>query len=181
MTTAGNFGVVTDKAAHGYFPSYLAIAAELGPRARVCELGVWHGDSLQLWQALFPFGEVTGVDADPKSVWPPGTRRVDMDATSPGLPGALGGPFDLIIDDACHRGTETLAAFASLWPLVAPGGFYVVEDWFVALSPAEYGYRDQDESMLTAVTSFLRMLDSPVADVDEVRYRYGLAIVHRRA
>ena len=32
------------------------------------------------------------------------------------------------MDDASHRGRLTAAAVAQLWPLVKPGGFYVVED-----------------------------------------------------
>jgi hypothetical protein len=180
MTTAGNFGEVTDKAAHGYFPAYMAIAADLGPRAHVCELGVWHGDSLRLWQALFPFGEVTGVDHDPGAAWPPGTRRIVMEATDSALPEALGGPFGLIVDDASHLGSEATAAFTSLWPLVAPGGYYAIEDWYVAFKPGFYGYAPGDESMLDAVAALLRMMDRPGSDVEWVTYRYGLAVVHRK-
>lgn len=53
----------TDKVTvHGYLPEYERIAAELGPAARVLELGVAEGESLRLWQHLFPAGVITGVD-----------------------------------------------------------------------------------------------------------------------
>ena len=54
----------TDKVQHGYLPAYLRIAAELGPAARVCEIGVQHGHGLDMFQALFPDGLVAGVDAN---------------------------------------------------------------------------------------------------------------------
>lgn len=37
-------------------------------------------------------------------------------------------PFDIIIDDGSHVGRMQLEAFESLWPHLAPGGVYIVED-----------------------------------------------------
>ena len=77
----------TDKIGHGYLPSYLRIAAELGPAARVCEVGVQYGHGLDMFQALFPDGMVAGVDANPHAAWPDGTRRI---ICRPGRRGAAG-------------------------------------------------------------------------------------------
>lgn len=178
----GNFGQTTDKAFLGYFPAYMRIAAELGPRARVCEVGVFHGESLFLWQQLFPYGEVTGVDNDPGSIWPPGARVVLADALDPALPGKLGGPFDMIVDDGVHYGETAETTFGLLWPLVAPGGYYVVEDWYVGI-PGDPVYPAYHRgSMVSFVQSLLpRMLASQDAEADEIAYRYGLAVIHRRA
>jgi Methyltransferase domain len=181
MDIKGPFGLVTDKVGHGYLPAYLQIAAELGPRARVCELGVWRGASLRLWQALFPLGEVTGVDSDSNSCWPEGSRRVVMSQDDPELPGVLGSLFDLVVDDASHSGLHSARAFELLWPLVAPGGYYVVEDWYIALDEeARRFYSGTWEAMLELVQGFLLMLTSPDAECESVRYQYGLAIVRRR-
>ena len=60
----------TDKVSLGYMPIYYKIADELGPAARVCELGVMTGDSLDMWQVLFPQGTIAGVDFNPSSRWP---------------------------------------------------------------------------------------------------------------
>jgi Methyltransferase domain len=38
-------------------------------------------------------------------------------------------PIDLVVDDASHRYTATLASFETLFPLTRPGGLYVIEDW----------------------------------------------------
>jgi predicted O-methyltransferase YrrM len=42
---------------------------------------------------------------------------------------AHGEPLDLVIDDASHRLDETRASFETLFPLLRPGGVYVIEDW----------------------------------------------------
>jgi hypothetical protein len=37
--------------------------------------------------------------------------------------------FDLVVDDASHFLRETRASFNMLFPRLAPGGFYIIEDW----------------------------------------------------
>ncbi len=38
-------------------------------------------------------------------------------------------PIELVIDDASHRYTETRSSFETLFPRLAPGAFFVIEDW----------------------------------------------------
>ena len=40
--------------------------------------------------------------------------------------------MDVIIDDGSHVGRMQLEAFRSLWPHLAPGGVYIVEDLMFA-------------------------------------------------
>jgi hypothetical protein len=131
-------GFITDKVEpHGYLTDYLRLAAQLPRDACVCEIGVEHGSSLVLWQHLFPASPaIVGVDRrdeDEMMVWPEGTRKVVSEQDNPTLPalvkGFSPGGFHLIVDDASHIGSLTLTTFGMLWPLVKPGGFYVVEDW----------------------------------------------------
>ena len=74
-----------------YFQTYLKIAADLGPRASVCELGVWQGESLRMWQALFPLARsVTGIDYQTEDrVWPEGTVQVISAAVATGRAGGI--------------------------------------------------------------------------------------------
>ena len=37
--------------------------------------------------------------------------------------------LDLVVDDASHFYTETRASFEMLFPLLRPGGIYIIEDW----------------------------------------------------
>ena len=41
-------------------------------------------------------------------------------------------PIDVVIDDGSHVGRMQLEAFQSLWPYLAPGGAYIVEDMMFA-------------------------------------------------
>ena len=199
---------ITDKEATGYLPSYQAIADILGPAARVCEIGVMNGGSLLMWQDMFPEGLIAGVDFMPHSHWPPGTVRIVAEQTDPALPAMLGGhapAWDLIVDDGCHEGPKTAATFGLLWPLVAPDGYYVIEDWFLGLplwlttgcwnTGPRAGSPEidacYDPGMLRMVQDLLEPLDEPFrgacntsgmpreTEVESVTYRYGLAIVHK--
>jgi hypothetical protein len=175
----------TDKVVpHQYFQAYARIAGELGPSARVCELGVLGGESLWMFRGLFPLGSVTGVDANPEATWPPGTVKIVALHDDPALPGTLGGQFDLIVDDGGHDGAVVRRSFALLWPLVRPGGYYVVEDWSVSLRaserPGETWGKSWGPGMLRAVESFLALLRYPDSECESVEYRYGLAIVRKR-
>ena len=175
MTSYFNTDKIWD---HGYFPEYTRIAAELGPESRICELGVWDGESLKMWQSLFPLGEVTGIDHNAGANWPPGTRCVVSGQDNPALPGILGGKFDLIVDDASHDGPKTRKSFDLLWPLVKPGGYYVIEDWAVAFTE-NAGW---DKSMLTLAQDLLPLLlGKKDGECDSMLYRWGLIIIHRRA
>jgi hypothetical protein len=158
----------TEKITEGYFPHYLRIAADLGINARVCELGVRGGDSLRLWQALFPRGDIAGVDINPDAIWPDGTTRIVSGQDDPALP-ALVGLRNLIVDDASHKGPLTCAAFDLLWPCVTPGGYYVIEDWWF-----EWGMKD---SMLAMAQNLLPLLRR--ADFDSITYRWGLVILRK--
>jgi 8-demethyl-8-alpha-L-rhamnosyltetracenomycin-C 2'-O-methyltransferase/8-demethyl-8-(2-methoxy-alpha-L-rhamnosyl)tetracenomycin-C 3'-O-methyltransferase len=169
----------TDKVAHGYLPSYLRIAAELGPSARVCEVGVQRGDGLDMFQALFPDGLIAGVDVSGDCRFPDGTIGFRAAQDYPRLPEALAQhspQWDLFIDDASHDGQLTVATMRLLWPLLAPGGFYVIEDWMVGLPDEWHVYGD---SMLVMAQGLLPLLTRG-GDVEDITYRYGLAVLRKR-
>jgi cephalosporin hydroxylase len=194
----GDWAHTTDKVEpHGYFPTYLMLAAGIGPYGKVCEVGVAGGGSLEMFQQLFPLGLVCGVDqaaegelidmaTGSRTHWPDGTRSIISGQSDPALPGRLreiSPEWDLIVDDASHVGELTMATFQLLWPLVKPGGYYVVEDWNGAFkndrqpgSPYSWG-----PGILEAVKWFPELLWDRDAECDEIAYKYGLVIIHRRA
>jgi len=170
----------TDKVDQGYMPVYNAIADQLGGKANVCELGVQRGGSLLTWKDLFPKGIIMGVDQDPRSYWPDGVIRVVLGQDDPDLPGILSqhsSQWDLIVDDASHDGNLTARAFGLLWPLISPGGFYVIEDWFVGYP--EYDGPCKSPEMLDLARSLLERLRRD-SDTESVSYRYGMAIIRKK-
>jgi Methyltransferase domain len=196
----------TDKQVVGYVPEYQRIAAELGPAARACEIGVLNGLGLLMLQDMYPDGLVAGVDFSPYSRWPDGTIRIVASQDDPALPALLAGhsgQWDLIIDDASHNGHLTRATFALLWPMIAPGGFYVIEDWFIGMpSWPSTGCWDgapvgsaavaasYDPDLLRAVQDLVMLLDKPYcgigapgpfpgSEAESVTFRYGMAIARK--
>jgi Methyltransferase domain len=182
-------GFTTDKVdPHGYLPDYLSIAAALPASPVVCEVGVLKGDSLVMWQHLAPGARVIGVDRDGDAHWPEGTLRIVAQQDDPQLRDlvAVHAPdgCDLIVDDASHIGHLTAATFASLWPLVKPGGVYVVEDWADPwMFPHLLRWPDVDPSLqgdelIDYVPSLITALNDGAQTV--LYTREGLAIIRRR-
>lgn len=101
---------------------------------RLLEIGVQNGGSLQIWSSYFgPGSEIVGVDVDEKVCtdlrFPEGVtvRCMDVVAAEESALQSLGS-FDVIIDDASHNSLQVTRAFERLFPLLRPGGVFVVED-----------------------------------------------------
>lgn len=178
-------GFETDKDLSGYVPTYQGLASTLRPDPAICELGVYRGGSLAFWQELFPNAAViVGVDIDPNATWPPGTVKIVEDQQSPILAQRLGATlmpmmrthFDLIVDDASHLGHHTYKSLQHLWSLVAPGGYYVIEDWCVGFDT----YPEYDNSMQTMAMMLIKMFDNPETNVHFVSYQYGLIVIRKK-
>jgi len=109
-----------------------------GTAKLVLEVGARDGSSLRAWRDYFPNATIFGLDNwtecpawksdDPRVVvWQADSRRPESlhnFATGIGITGS----FDLIVDDGDHVPAVQVATYAALWPFVAPGGLYVIED-----------------------------------------------------
>lgn len=125
----------TDKGNHGYFDIYEELFAPFRDTdLPILEIGVGMGGSLKVWQEWFTRAYIHGVDARPCEQM--GGRilihqgfTLDADFLAAV---ARQGPFAIIIDDGSHCGDDQQSAFRGLWPAVAPGGLYVIEDLHAA-------------------------------------------------
>ncbi len=87
--------------------------------------------SVDMWLRYFPSAVVHGFDIsdfssirDPRFVFTRGDSGVEAD-----LERAAGGEtFDLVIDDGSHASFHQQLALKVLFPHLAPGGLYIVED-----------------------------------------------------
>jgi len=114
---------------------------------RVLELGLWDGGSLAFWfDALRP-RKMVGVDIEARSDsayfrrfvdeqklhervsthWR--TDQADGAALRRIVAREFDGPLDLVFDDASHLYAPTKSSFETLFPLLRPGGLYIIEDW----------------------------------------------------
>lgn len=122
-----------------YLPFYDRVFAPYrGAPVRMLEIGVLLGGSLELWRKYFGSQAVIfGVDLDPACATradPPNQVRIGSQA-DPGflrrVVAEMGG-LDIIVDDGSHMAAHQRASFQALWPLLSPGGLYVIEDMHTA-------------------------------------------------
>src|SRR4051794_30506997 len=113
----------------------------------IFEIGIWDGGSLAFWNLLFEPSKHVGVDLAPSAMSPHfdrfvasrggpdrivarwGVDQADSIAMRSIVRDEFTSPLDLVIDDASHLYGPTKASFETLFPLVRPGGLYVIEDW----------------------------------------------------
>lgn len=125
----------TDKGTtkHGYCETYEHFLG-VYEAPKLLEIGIFFGASLRMWADYFPFGEILGIDhnADRANVeLPPNASTAvasqeDHESLMVAICGK--GPFDIIIDDGSHKWDHQQLSLMWLWPYVAPGGVYVIED-----------------------------------------------------
>lgn len=88
--------------------------------------------SVRMWLDYFPKGRIHGLDVS-DFAWFRHRRfrflRCDMDARENIEAAAEALPeLDIVIDDASHASHHQQFAFLTLFPRLAPGGLYVIED-----------------------------------------------------
>ena len=125
---------------HRYGAFYRRHFAALGNVRAVLEFGVLHGASIAWLRRLFPDAMIVGVDlmqAQPD--WPRGPRIFYLQADQGDRAGlaralnGLAGRFDLVIEDGSHFPPHQAASLACAFPLLRPGGLYVLEDLHTCL------------------------------------------------
>jgi len=114
---------------------------------QVFELGLWDGGSMVFWYELFHPSKHVGVDIQNKRNSPCFQRYLSdqrvQDRVKPywAVDQAdsarlrqlwqteFGKPLDLVIDDASHLYGPPKPVLKTLFPLLRPGGLYLIEDW----------------------------------------------------
>jgi cephalosporin hydroxylase len=137
-----------------YLRFYELLASSFSPRS-ILELGIFQGGSYVFLDKLFKPRRMSGVDISPNPVvsllrYVAGmenrfvhfsTSQCNREILERIVRDELANELDLVVDDASHTYEQTKASFEFLFPLVRPGGIYVVEDWSWAHTP---GYQPSD-------------------------------------
>jgi cephalosporin hydroxylase len=128
--------------AHGYTDHYEKYIPSTG-NYTLLEIGVWHGDSLRMWKEYNPEMNLHGVDIDPRTtnyVSPDEFNIHIGDATSEEFLNSVieicGAP-NYIIDDGSHRHADIVNTFKILYPKLASGGTYFIEDLHASYAERE--------------------------------------------
>lgn len=131
-----------------YLRVYEDIASGFEPKS-VLELGILRGGSYVFLDKLFKPRRMSAVEISPKPVAPLleyisrtenrfvhfGASQSDREALTQIVLGELANELDLVVDDASHSYEKTKMSFEFLFPLLQPGGSYVIEDWSWAHHP----------------------------------------------
>jgi predicted O-methyltransferase YrrM len=132
-----------------YLRFYEELASWFSPRS-ILELGIFQGGSYVLLDKLFSPVRMSAVDISPEPVGPLlhyisgtefrfvhfATSQCDDEALQQIVGDELADELDLVVDDASPTYEQTKASFELLFPLLQPGGVYVIEDWAWAHNPA---------------------------------------------
>ena len=177
-----------------YLRVYEDLIAGFSPRS-ILELGIFQGGSYVFLDKLFKPRRMSAVDIRAKPVAPLldyvsrtenrfvhfGTSQCDIEVLKQIVQGELADELDLVVDDASHTYEETRASFEFLFPLLSPGGIYVVEDWSWAHHP-DYQSPDAPFFERRALSNLLFeqiMLMGSTLLISEIRIRRFLYIIHK--
>jgi hypothetical protein len=155
---------------HRYTPHYERHFAHVRDRRMlVIELGIGGyaraakgGASLRMWKWFFPRAEVVGVDIEDKSFVD--EHRITSfrgSQTNEKLMRRIVRRFGeptIVIDDGSHRPRHVIRSFEILFPMLADGGLYVIEDIQTSYWPAWKGSLDLDDPA-TSMAMVKRLLD----------------------
>lgn len=128
------------------YEHYFGLRSDFLPK-HIFELGMFDGGSVAFWHELFKPQKHVAVDLmdrmnsayfqqyvesrelsdQIRTFWK--TDQADKPRLRELVQMEFDGPLDLVIDDASHLYRQTLASFEALFPLLAPGGVYIIEDW----------------------------------------------------
>ena len=120
---------------HDYLRHYeLFLEKFLEDTFSLVELGCFTGASLRMWGEYFQKATIIGVDLNPNlsSLETEQIKFICSDATAQDLPEKILQTTDkdikCIIDDCSHAWGDQRRSFEMLFPILASGGYYIIED-----------------------------------------------------
>jgi cephalosporin hydroxylase len=133
----------------------------------ILELGMFEGGSMVYYDKLYAPERLVGIDirATPIAAlerYREGRDHIKTfyklsqdsprarDIAQANFPSGI----DLVVDDASHLYAQTQASFEMLFPLIKPGGLYVVEDWAWSHRP-QYQAPDATWNAQPALTNLI--------------------------
>ena len=182
---------------HDYLRHYEFFFSEFRDQAlNLIEIGVLGGRSLKTWKWFFPHAQIVGIDIQERCL-KFREERIDIVIGSQADLGFLRAacakyPPTIVIDDGSHLAEHIIVTFEKVFPLVAPGGLYVIEDLNCHFGPG--AARWQTEVQRDAPGYFMALAMArvakggnlrstgpvaSVADVDSITMFGGCVIVRK--
>lgn len=146
----------TDKATHHEFtPFYNSHLEKHREEFKyVMEIGILTNASLRMWEDYFPTATIVGVDNEIRQQYeadrikifladqsqPHQLQRVVDETTT---------EYDMILDDGSHLVPHQYISFATLFPYVKSGGYYIIEDLHCNYFPKWPVWKDNNVMVTT--------------------------------
>lgn len=190
-TDAERFVILKNREVIG---NYATVFADAAPK-NILEFGIFQGGSPALFSLWFGVDKFVGVDlCAPVAAFdqfcsrhPVGKNirsyyrvsQTDEQRVREIVRNEFGAtPLDMVIDDASHQYGYTRRTFEIAFPLLRPGGMYVIEDWGWAHWPGSQFY--MGETPLSVLIMELLMLCASRSDlVSEVRVFPAFAFIRK--
>ncbi len=159
---------------------------------RLLEIGVQYGGSLKMWEEYFPHATITGIDIDPLCKLH-GKGRITVQIGSQTDPDFLSQfvDYDIIIDDGGHTMHQQKVSFDTLFPLLKPGGIYVIEDLHTSYWPEFFDAKPTMMEYLCTLPHQVniesmrheRAKNGPVPkdlEIEEIHFSPGICFIYKR-
>jgi len=192
----------TDRASNGLH-DYMRTYDEVFRHIRhdpvsILEIGVLGGAGVRTWARYFahPISRIYGLDPHPEFCGPIDDARVRLFNCSQADGNKLDALFGdarltIIIDDGGHFASAQLKSFHNLWPRVAPGGFYCVEDLHTYAAPELCDSSENIMQFLTRIATEMqgsgaKAIGKPEPsdlwpDIDTIMFRKGMCVMRKKA
>jgi hypothetical protein len=156
------------------------------------EIGVKSGGSIRLWRDYFPRGRIYGLDNRPGTGFEGERLRIFIgDQADPAVLDRIvaeSGPLDIVIDDGSHQPGDQRASLLHIWPQLAPGGLYVIEDIHTSyklVGRFTEGYRKPGTTMeflkalLDDTHVYMHGVRPTLEQLDSVHISYAIALLRK--
>jgi cephalosporin hydroxylase len=191
-TTADEIIIVKDRPA---IEIYQAVFEKTPPQ-QVMEFGTYQGGSPALLTLLFNLQKYVGIDLGPQvpgfedflRKHPDGRKISIYNSTSQDDGEAIRSivhkefgdkPIDLIIDDASHQYDFSRRTFEIAFPLLRPGGTYILEDWGWAHWPGYLGW--QDAPALSNLVFQLTILNASHSEIIQEMRTFPVILIIKKS
>jgi hypothetical protein len=177
-----------------YIRFYEGLARGSSPEG-LLELGIYQGGGFVFLDKLFSPKRMSALDLSDDPIEPLvsyvaarknrhahfATSQSDEAALRRIVDEDLGGALDLVVDDASHSYGPTRSSFEFLFPLLSPGGLYIIEDWSWAHHPS-YQAMDAPFAEEPALTNLLLeqiLMLASTRLISEIRIRHFLYVIRK--
>ena len=97
-------------------------------RFDMLEIGVYREESLKMWEKYFPNARIMGADAYPDKRWRNPIVVANQERMGDLQKLASLHSWSVIVDDGSHAPRHQFNTFITLFPVLQPGGVYIIED-----------------------------------------------------